>query len=44
MTLYAPESAADQTEPLANAFVPENIAHDYDVVRTFESLQSTPFC
>ena len=40
--MYA-ERAADQTEHLADAFVRENFAHGYDVVTTFESLQSTPF-
>ena len=33
MTLYA-ESAVDQTENFADAFVRENVAHDYDVVTT----------
>ena len=37
MTLSA-ESAADQTDHFAHAFVCENVAHDYGVVRTFESL------
>ena len=31
MTLYA-ESAADQTDHFADAFVHENIVHGYDVV------------
>ena len=43
MTLYA-ASAADQTDHFANDFVCENVAYGYDVVMTFESLQSTPFC
>ena len=43
MTLYA-ESAADQTDHFANAFVCKSIAHCYDAVMTFESLQSMPFC
>ena len=43
MTLYA-ESAVDQTEYFADAFVRENFVHNYDIVTTFESLQSTPFC
>ena len=43
MTLYA-ESAADQTDHFANDFVREKVAYGYDVVMTFESLQSTPFC
>ena len=33
MTLYA-ESAADQTDHFACAFVCENVAHSYDVVAT----------
>ena len=33
MALYA-ESAADQTDHFANAFVSENVAHGYDVVTT----------
>ena len=33
MTLYT-ESVADQTDHFAIAFVPENVAHDYDVVTT----------
>ena len=36
--------AADQTEHFADAFVRENVAHDYDVVMTFESSQSASFC
>ena len=36
MTLYA-ESAADQTGHFADAFVPDNVVHGYDVV-TFESF------
>ena len=32
MTLYA-ESAADQTEHFADAFVRNNVAHDYNVVK-----------
>ena len=43
MTLYA-ESAVDQTDHFADAFVHENIWYVYDVVMTLESLQSTPFC
>ena len=43
MTLYA-ESAADQTDHFAHAFVRENFAHKYGVVTTFKSLQSMPFC
>ena len=31
MTLYT-ESAADQTDHFANVFVPENVAHSYDVM------------
>ena len=31
MMLYA-ESAADQTEHFANAFIRENVAHDYGIV------------
>ena len=42
MTLYA-ESAADQTDHFADAFVRKNVVHGCDVVMTFESLTSTPF-
>ena len=41
MTLYA-ESAAYQTDHLADAFVHKITAYVYDVGTTFESLQSTP--
>ena len=34
MTLYM-ESVADQTDHFADAFVPKNVAYDYDVVTTF---------
>ena len=43
MTLYA-ERAADHTDHFADAFVRKNVARGYDVVMTFESLLSTPFC
>ena len=42
MTLYA-ESAGDQPEHFADAFVHEKVAHDYDFVMTIESSQPTPF-
>ena len=35
MTLYA-ESAADQTDHFANAFVRENVVYGYDVVMTYD--------
>ena len=34
MTLYE-GSAADQTEHFTDAFISENVAHDYDVVTIF---------
>ena len=37
MTLYT-ESAADQMEIFANAFVCENFAYGHNVVTTFDSL------
>ena len=43
MTLFA-ERAGDQTDPFADAFVPENFAHGCDVVKTSGNLRSTPFC
>ena len=43
MMLYA-ESAADQTDHFAYAFVCENIVHGLDDVMMFESLLSTPYC
>ena len=43
MTLYV-EGAEDQTDHFADAFVRENVTNGYDVVTTFESLQSTLFC
>ena len=42
-TLYA-ESTEDQTHYFVDAFVREIGAYGYDVVMTFESLQSAPFC
>ena len=38
------ESVADQTDHFADAFVRKNVAHGYEVVTTFESLQLAPFC
>ena len=43
MTLCA-ESPAYQTKHIADAFVRKNVAHDFDILMTFESLQSTSFC
>ena len=43
MTLLT-ASVADQTDHFADVFVRENVAHGYDVLMTFESLQPTPFC
>ena len=39
------ERVADQTDYyFADAFVRKNFAYDYEIVKTFESLQLTPFC
>ena len=43
MTLYA-ESAADQTDHFAYAFVCKNVANGYEVVTIFGRLLSKPFC
>ena len=42
MTIYT-DSAVDQTNHFADAFVRENVAYGSDVV-AFESLQSTALC
>ena len=43
MTLYT-GNAVNKTDHFADAFVHENVANGYDIVMTFESLQSVPFC
>ena len=42
MTLY--EESTVTRLSFADAFLRKNVAHDYDVMMTFENLPSKPFC